>query len=98
MLTMLYVQRHKFIKTNSKLSEKAVSFVFTMHADSFWFQTPQAIVYIIGLHQKRAHSFTLMTIRIQSTFSSIIRQNTNTLFDLLFGQNIIFGTALQQSD
>ena len=38
-----------------------------------------------------------MTIHIRSTFSSIIRPNTNTLFDLLFGPNRIrmeFGTAL----
>jgi len=35
-----------------------------------------------------------MTIRIRSTFSSIIQQNTNALFDLLFGPNRTLGTAL----
>jgi len=35
-----------------------------------------------------------MTIRIRSTFSSIIQPNTNTLFGLIFGPNRIFGTTL----
>jgi len=42
------------LKADSELSEKAVSFVLTICPDSFWLQTPQPIVHIIGLCQKRA--------------------------------------------